>query len=114
MCRVGGVGARRHRRDPCSRRGDRVIRNGSRPKREMPTPTRYRVFILEPLDLVIGRPVVLVVQQLLREAPSFVEDLLQSFILFLDQVLALRHLLLEVGAGLCSYGVWSRDDAPMA
>ena len=114
MCRVDGVCARRHRRDPCSRRGDRVIRNGSRPKREMQTPTRYRVLVLEPLDLVIGRSVVLVVQQLLREPPSFVEDLLQSFILFLDQVLALRHLLLEVGAGLCSYGVWSRDDAPMA
>ena len=80
----------------------------------MQTRTRYRVLVLEPLDLVIGRSIVLVVQQLLREASSFVEDLLQSFILFLDQVLALRHLLLEVGAGLCSYGVWSRDDAPMA
>ena len=114
MCRVGGVCARRHRRDPCSRRGDRVIRNGSRPKREMQTPTQDRVLVLEPLDLVIGRSVVLVVQQLLREPPGLIQDFLQALVLLLHEVLALRHLLLEVGAGLCSYGVWSRDDAPMA
>ena len=80
----------------------------------MQTRTQDRIFVLEPLDLVIGRSVVLVVQQLLREASSFVEDFLQALVLLLHEVLALRHFFLEVGAGLCSYGVWSRDDAPMA
>ena len=80
----------------------------------MQTPTRYRVLVLEPLDLVIGRSVVLVVQQLLREPPGLIQDFLQALVLLLHEVLALRHFFLEVGAGLCSYGVWSRDDAPMA
>ena len=91
-----------------------VIRNGSKWHREMQTRTPYRVLVLEPLDLVIGRSVVLVVQQLLREPPGLIQHFLQALVLLLDEVLALRHLLLEVGAGLCSYGVWSRDDAPMA
>ena len=80
----------------------------------MQTPTQDRVLVLEPLDLVIGRSVVLVVQQLLREPPGLIQDFLEPLVLLLHEVLALRHLLLEVGAGLCSYGVWSRDDAPMA
>ena len=60
----------------------------------MRTPTRYRVLVLEPLDLVIGRSVVLVVQQLLREAPGLVQHFLQPLVLLLHEVLALRDCLL--------------------
>ena len=80
----------------------------------MPTPTRYRVLVLEPLDLVIGRSVVLVVQQLLREASGLIQDFLQPLVLLLHEVFPLRNFFLEVGAGLCSYGVWYRGDASTA
>ena len=60
----------------------------------MQTPTRYRVLVLEPLDLVIGRSVVLVVQQLLREAPGLIQDFLQPLVLLLHEVLALCDCLL--------------------
>ena len=59
----------------------------------MRTPTQDRVLVLEPLDLVIGRPVVLVVQQLLREAPGLVQHFLQALVLLLHEVFPLTDCL---------------------
>ena len=59
----------------------------------MQTRTRYRVLVLEPLDLVIGRSIIFIVQQLLREAPGLVQHFLQALVLLLHEVFPLTDCL---------------------